>query len=163
MFMTVQIALQRSRFVSNGINIAPGHVIVREFHNIVEVLASPAHVQNVDEAVMRARDRFERGHALKFTLKRAFAFKRDAIDHFDRPPRSGQASGQPYFAVGAATNDAEDLMIWNEWDLRRNGRFRRALAQRINNRRILHKRGLTGNRRAEGPETPRTKPQNPRN
>ena len=143
--MARQITFQGARFVLNAVDAATGQVIVGQLHDVVQVVARSTDVQNVDEPIVGARDRFECRHALELALKCALAFEGDARHHFYRAPCAGKAARQPDFTIRAATNDAEDLMIRDEWDLWGNGRFRRALAQRISDGGILHKGPAAGN------------------
>jgi hypothetical protein len=136
-------------------------VVVGKFHDVIEILPGPADVENVNETVVSARNRLERGHALKLALEGAFAFEGDPVDDFNRAPGTGKGAGHPNLAIGAATDDAENLMIRNEWDLRRNGRFRRALAQRIIDGEILHKSVPIGNHQPSA-GNPRFQAPNPR-
>ena len=87
--MSTQIALQRPRFITSSVDLVSGDMIVGQLHDVIHVIVSPTDMQNVHEAVMRPRDRFERRHSLELALKRPFAFKSCAVDHFHRAPRSG--------------------------------------------------------------------------
>ena len=88
-------------------------MIVGQLHAVIEIIGSPADVQNVDESGMRARDRFKCGHAFEFPEKRALGFKCAAVNHFDRAKRAGHRPRQPNLTVSAAANHAHQLVIGN--------------------------------------------------
>src|SRR6516225_1357211 len=88
-------------------------MIVRQFHAVIEIMGSPPDMQNVHESGVCAGDRLERGHAFEFPQKCALAFKRPAIDNFDRAERAGHRPRQPNLTVSAAADHAQQLVIGN--------------------------------------------------
>jgi len=85
MFLPFQFAFQRARFVMDDVDVAASQMIIGQFHDVIEVVARATDMQNVDEACVCTRDRFEAGHAFEFTSKGALGFERAAVNNFDRP------------------------------------------------------------------------------
>ena len=104
--MPREIGFQRARFVTKDIDSAPGELIVGQLHRVVQIIGSPADVQNVHESGVRARDRLKCRHAFEFPQKSAFAFKRAAVNDFDRAKRAGHRAREPNFTVSAAADHA---------------------------------------------------------
>ena len=104
--MSRQIGLQRTRLVSLDIDSAPSQMIIGQLHAVIEILGSPADVQNVDEPGMCARDWLERGHAFEFPKKCTLSFKCAAVNDFDPAKRAGHRPRQPNFTVSAAADHA---------------------------------------------------------
>ena len=127
MFVAREIGPQRARFVAANIDFAPLQMIVRQLHAVIEIISGSPDVQDVDKAVMRARDRLERRHPFEFSEKRTFAFERAAVDDFYRAERTGYRAGQPNLTVSAAPDYAQQFVIGDDWYLSRNlignGRF----------------------------------------
>ena len=120
MFLSLQFAFQRARFVIDDVYVAASQMIVGQLHDVIKVLARATYMQNVDETGVRTRDRFEAGHAFEFTSKRALAFERAAINNFDRPQCAGESARQPNFSVSAAADHAQHLVVGNNWNFGRN-------------------------------------------
>jgi hypothetical protein len=120
MFLSLQFAFQRARFVIDDVYVAASQMIIGQLHDVIKVFARPTYMQNVDETGVRTRDRLKAGHAFEFTSKRALIFKRAAINNFDRPQRTGESARQPNFSVSAATDHAQHFMVGNNWNFGRN-------------------------------------------
>ena len=116
-FVSTKIALQGAWLIIDDVDLAAGQMIVRQFHAVIEIFVGPADVENVDKPGVSARDRFERGHSFELAQKRAFAFKRIAINNFYRAQRAGDCSRQPNLAISAAPDHAQQFVIGNNWDL----------------------------------------------
>ena len=69
----------------DDVDVAASQMIIGQFHDVIEVVARATDMQNVDEACMCTRDRFEAGHAFEFTSKGALGFERAAVNNFDCP------------------------------------------------------------------------------
>src|SRR4029434_6114066 len=95
MFLSLQVAFHRARFVIDDVYVAASQMIIGQLHDVIKVFARPTDMQNVDETGVRARDRFEAGHAFEFTSKRALAFERAAINDLERPPCSRESAREP--------------------------------------------------------------------
>ena len=50
--MPGEITFQRSRLISNAIDVVAGNMIVGQLHDIIEIIAGAAHMEDVDEPVM---------------------------------------------------------------------------------------------------------------
>ena len=102
-------------------------MIVRQLHAVIEILGRSSDVQDVDKAVMGARNWLERRHPFEFPEKRALAFERAAVDNFHRAKCAGHSPRQPNLTVSAAPDYAQQFVIGNDWYLVRNlvgnGRF----------------------------------------
>src|SRR5205823_1708392 len=110
-------ALQRARLIVDHVDLAAGQMVVGQFHAVIKIFARPADVQNVDEAGVSARNRFERRHAFELAQKRPFTLKRAAVNNFHRPQCTGDGASQPNLAIGAAPDHTKELVIGNDWNL----------------------------------------------
>ena len=110
-----QLRLERFRCVTSDLDLSAADLIIGQFHHVIEEAArhAPADMEDIDEAIVRARDRFEGRHAFEFAIESALALEGVAINHLHRPQCSRQAARQPDFAVGSAPDDAEHLVIGN--------------------------------------------------
>src|ERR1700730_19032155 len=99
----------------DDVDLAAGHVIVGQLHDVIEIIVRTPDMQDVDETGVRARYRFESGHALKLALKRALTFERRTIDHFHRAQSAGQSTRQPNLAISAAADHAQHFVLGNYW------------------------------------------------
>src|SRR5215470_5645241 len=111
-------------------------MIISQLHAVVQIFGGPSDVQDVDKAVVRARNRLERGHPLELPEKCALAIERAAVNNFYRAKRPDHRARQPNLTVSAAPDHAKQFVIGYDWYLSRN---------LIGNGRILHKRGTRSN------------------
>ena len=110
-------------------------MVVGQFHDVVEIFAGAADVQDVNEPSVCARDRLKARHPLELALKRALAFEGAAINHLHRPDCSSQTSRQPDFAVSAAPDYSQHFVIRNNGNVRRGeGRLRCAVFNVVSDR-----------------------------
>ena len=73
------------------VDLAAGHVIVGQLHDVIEILARAADMQDVDETGMRARDRLETRHALETRVEKRARFRRCCDEPLS--PRATRRSG----------------------------------------------------------------------
>src|SRR5882762_8236032 len=74
-FVMAEITLQCPRLVARDVDLAPGHVIVRQLHTVIEIFVRTPDVENVDEAGVPARDRLESRHAFELAPECALTFE----------------------------------------------------------------------------------------
>ena len=120
MLLATEIALQRARLVMSSVDLAAGQMVVRQFHTIIEVIARPADVQNVDKPGVLARDRLERGHSFELAAERALTLECAAVNNFYRTQCASDRARQPNLAVRAAPDHAQHFVVGNDWNLCRN-------------------------------------------
>src|SRR5205807_9246846 len=104
-------------FVIDDLNCAAGDMVVRHLHTIIKIFGGAADMKDVDESGVPARDRLECRHSFKFAQKRAFTFKRAAVDNLHRPQCARDCSCYPNLAVSAAPDHSQKLVIGNDWNL----------------------------------------------
>jgi hypothetical protein len=92
-------------------------MIVRQLHAVVEMLAGPTDVKNVDETGVLAGDGLERGHAFELAKERTLAFKRAPINNLDRAQTAGHRPRHPNFAISATTDHTQEFVIGNNRNL----------------------------------------------
>src|SRR5438477_3115623 len=87
------LRFERSRLVARNLDLGAADFIVSQFHYVIEKAAgnAPADVENIDEAVVRARDWFEGRHPLELAIERALGFKRVAVNDLHRAKCARQA------------------------------------------------------------------------
>ena len=107
MFLPCQLTIQCARFVMNNVDLASGDVIVGQLHRVIEIIVRPSDVQDVDKSGVRARDRFEGGHAVKLALKRTLTFERAPVNDLHRAQSAGERAGEPDLAIRAAPDHAQ--------------------------------------------------------
>ena len=108
-----ELGLQRLRNVMRRIDPCPRHVIIGEFHHVIEEVARliAPDVQDIDETRVTSRDRLELRHALELALKRLFALKRPPVHDLHRAPGPGHTARQPDLAIGAAPDDPHHFVV----------------------------------------------------
>src|SRR5262249_54936408 len=82
-------------------------------HHIVKALISSTNLQDVDEAIVRARERLESLNTIKFALKGPHMVKCRARHNLNRSERAHDVARQPDFAVAASAYWGDEFMIWN--------------------------------------------------
>ncbi len=109
----VELALQCLRMIANGIDDSTSHGVVGQFHDVVEETLSASDMEDIDEPIVRARDRLEGRHAVEFPLKRTLVGKGVAADHLYGAQRAGEPARQPDFAVSAPADGTQHFVVGN--------------------------------------------------
>ena len=105
--MLRHLAGERSGRVALGVNFLAPHLIVGQFHHVIETILVPSDVENIHLAVVGAGDRLELLDAVEFPFERAVVLEGVAINDFGRPVRAHHVAGQPDFAIAPAANAAD--------------------------------------------------------
>jgi hypothetical protein len=107
--------LQCPGLVAVRVNLRTGLQIIGKFHDVIKItgIVVTAHVQDIDQTVMRAGDRLELLDAGKFTVEWAACLEALAPYDFDGAVSTHDAAGQPDFAVRTTANAAQQLVVRN--------------------------------------------------
>src|SRR5688572_22321243 len=94
--------------------------IIRQFHHVVEALCGfiAPDMKNVQLAGVSARNGLEILDAFELALDRAFVFEASSVNYFYGAEFAQDIARQPYFAIAAVTDAAEQLMVGNTWRAR---------------------------------------------
>ena len=109
------LPFERLGLIGGGINFFGGNRIIAQLHDVIEaiILVVPAHLENIDQVVMRAGHRLELLDAVELPLVRAFVREGLSIDDFDRAISTHHISRQPYLTITAAAYAPKQLVIGN--------------------------------------------------
>ena len=114
----VQGGAQGARRVGDGVGEGAARgAVVGQFHDVVEETARvvPPDLEDVHEPGVRTADRLEGHHAVELAAEGAFAVEVVAPDDLDGAPGSrGDGAGEPDFAVGAAPDAAQHLVVGHD-------------------------------------------------
>ena len=107
------IAPQSLWRVPRSVDISTADAIVGQFHHVIKKTSCvvTTDMENVDEAIMGARNRLERRHAGEFTIEGTFALEGASMNHFHRAQCAGQTARHPNLAISAAPDNAQHFMI----------------------------------------------------
>ena len=85
-----QLRLERLRRVTSNLDLGAADLIIGQLHHVIEKSArdAPPDVQDIDEAFMRARDRFEGRHTLELAIEGALRFEGGTVNDLYRSQRA---------------------------------------------------------------------------
>lgn len=109
-----QLGGECARSVMLRINLAPGELVVRRLHDVIEKSAVvAANMEDVEQVRVRAGHRFGMLDACEFSFEGTLGGETGSVDNLDSAPSTGDGAGEPDIAIGAGCKTMQEIQIGN--------------------------------------------------